>query len=221
MMKQFLDNLFIKNPVLAGYIGIGPILLLSNRLIYALVFSGFYLAYFSLTALTIWLTERYVAREIRFAAKLLLAASFIALGDIIITSTLPLIRADIGILLPVILASTHLYLPRFLPAVDGSMDDRPDRVSGEDSGEDTGEDAAESGGDAGPGALYGSLFGFVVVFILLSLARELLAYGAVDLNPRPWSAPAGGPGALLLFSGGFGLLLFIAYAKALFAKVVR
>jgi Na+-translocating ferredoxin:NAD+ oxidoreductase RnfA subunit len=197
-MKQFLDKLFAQNPILAGYIGIGPILLLSNRLIYALVFSAFYLAYFSLMALSDWLIDKYFMKELRFSGKLLFAAVFIALGDLIITTLMPLVRADMGILLPVILSGTHLYLAIF-------PEDRSEEAPAENRF----------------GALFGNLFGFIGVFLVIALLRELLAYGSIDLNPTPWAGSPSGPTAFFLFSSGFGLLFILAYAKALFEKVMR
>jgi Na+-translocating ferredoxin:NAD+ oxidoreductase RnfA subunit len=192
-MNAFSKNLFLENPVLSAYLGIGPILLLSNRLIYALVFSAFYLGYFSLLALSSWMVERYMAKSLHFAAKLLMAALFISLGDMIISAVLPLVRADMGILIPLSLSATPLYIAIF-PEQDRS--------------------------GVGAGAMYGNLLGFIFVFVFIALIRELLAFGAVDLNLTPWRTSGNRPGVLMIFSSGFGLLFLLAYLRALFAKVV-
>ncbi len=192
-MNEFTKGLFRDNPILGAYLGIGPILLMSNRLIYAVVFSGFYLAYFSLMALIIWLIERYMHKSLHFTAKLLMAAVFIALGDLIITATVPLIRADMGILLPLTLAATPMYIALF-PGQERSS--------------------------SPVATLYGRLLGFLAVFLLIAAVREFLAFGGLDLNISPWRASSNQAGPFMIFSSGFGLLFLIAYCRALFSKAV-
>lgn len=194
-MKRFFRHMIRENRVLSGLLGISPILLLSGRLVYALVFSAFLLLYFSLSAFSFWLIDRYLRDSLRLSAKLIMAATFISLADMLVGAFLPLVRADIGIMLPLTLAFLHWYIPVFPPQGKGEKLDLL--------------------------GLYGSLSGFMLVFISLSAIRELLAYGRVSLDISPWVGQGSLGTPLLLFSTGFGLLFLLAYGKALFAKVAK
>lgn len=200
-MNNLLRYIFRDNPVLAGFAAVGPLLLLSNRLVYSLGMSAVYIVFFSLMSLIIWLIDRFLLEQLRFSAKIFAAAVLIAVIDMVFTAYFPLIRQDIGVMLPLILTATPFYLQLSL---GGKGDD------------ESGESVAAS-----LGALYGKMLGFILVLNLIAVIRELLAYGGIDLSLKPWQAGGSGGSALLIFATGFGLLLILAYAKSLFSKVVK
>lgn len=169
---------------------LGPLLLLSTRLLYSLSISLILLVHISLMILLRILLEKTVNRRLWFSMELFSAAVCISIIDMLMSAYLPLIRADMGILFPFIFFQGQVFLssPLFL-------------TREEDREKTNGDDLIH---------IYGELFGYIAMLLILALFRELLSYGSISLVLRPWEAGTR-THAIVMFSSIVGLLfLFIS-----------
>ena len=194
-MNEILRSLKKKQPFFFTLATVGPLLLLSNRLVYTLSLSLILCLYIVFILLLRLLLEKFLDWRLWFSVELFVAALLIASIDIILTAYLPLLRADMGILLPFILFQGQAFLAIAYPPISDNEVRFRER---------------EKTGRTHVVEVCGGLFGYIVMLLLLSLVRELLSYGAISLNIYPWDAGGGAATGIVLFSSVFGLLLLFA-----------
>ncbi|AHC14243.1 Rnf-Nqr domain containing protein [Salinispira pacifica] len=196
-MKRFFNNMYQTNTLLFTVAGIGPVLLLSTRLIYSLSISAVLLIYTSLLILMNLIIQNLFDERLWYSARILSAAVWISIIDILVGSFFPLLRSDLGILLPMILVlnqSLLFLLPGELKLPGG---------------------VSIPGDRRDPPALFAGLFGYILLLNFIALLRELISFGSVNLRLRPWDPQLlQTPGPFMLFSTVFGALILLAYIRS-------
>lgn len=196
-MKHFFQHLYRSNTLLCTVAGIGPILLLSSRLIYSLSISMVLLIYASLLLLMNLIIQNLFDERLWYSARILTAAVWISIIDILMGSFFPLLRSDLGILLPMILVMNQglmFLLPGEVKWPGGKSPRTEDREVG---------------------ALFAGLFGYILLLNFIALLRELISFGSLNMRLRPWDPELlQTPGPFMLFSTVFGALLLLAYIRS-------
>ncbi len=176
-MKGFIDALYRKNSLLAGLGGLGPLVLLSSRLVYSLSFTVVVLVYSSFMLLCTLLIERFMEPSFQKSSRFFVAAVIIASIDMLMTAIIPHVRADIGVLLPLLLGATGISLLPLkqeqspIPDEDNSADISAVDAPRERSQPETAERVL---------VLLGQMLGHAIVLNFLGFVRELVAYGKIN-----------------------------------------
>ncbi len=146
-----------------------PLILLSSRVAYSLALSLILIIHISFVLFVRYVSGKFLEKAVRFSMELLMAATCIAVIDMLMTAYLPLIRADMGILLPFVFFQGQFFLSAM--------------VSSKKSGEAA---ASNRMGKQEITRAYGELLSFIAMILILSLFRELLTYGKISLVFQPW-----------------------------------
>ena len=191
-MSPLLQHLNKKQPFFFALISIGPLLLLSSRLVYALSISFVLLIHISVMLLLRFLIEKFLDRRLWFSVELFMAAVSIAIVDMLMGAYLPLLRADMGILLPCVLFQGQVFLLSIYQSSTNAHSDRT-KTSVDDLRD-----------------IFRGLFGYIAMIIVLSLLRETLSYGTISMNIRPWEATKTAGTIFIIFTSTAGLLFLFA-----------